>query len=100
MSATKRKREEKEDSEDAIMRQNRASRHGMSRQDVDAGGGKRRKKKTATDASTSASLPRRCRRLVRDNLGVEHAFEVDELELVLELVEEKKVLRDRARGRL
>lgn len=64
-------------------------------------GGKRRKKKTATDASTGASLPRRCRRrLVRDNLGVEHAFEVDELELVLELIEEKKVLRDRARGRL
>lgn len=75
--------------------------HGMSRQDVDAGGGKEKKEKTATDASTGASLPRRCRRhLVRDNLGVEHAFEVDELELVLELVEEKKVLRDRARGRL
>lgn len=43
MSATKRKREEKEDSEDAIMRQNRASRHGMSRQDVDAGGKKKEK---------------------------------------------------------
>lgn len=44
MSATKRKREEKEDSEDAIMRQNRASRHGMSRQDVDAGGKEKKEK--------------------------------------------------------
>lgn len=37
---------------------------------------------------------------VADDLGVEHALEVDEAELVLELVEEEEVGRDRAAGGL